>query len=125
MKMTLYDYANQAVEFDISADLDDLSDIQLMVVQVISGDEVVNMILNDGQILHYDSCDNRAISDLDCTYFVFPDDIDRWMHLVDDVKVVPYGTRSYLRKDKWYGEKSIYEVTDDESSLPETIPTID
>lgn len=123
MKMTLYDFANQAVDFDV--DVDDISDIQLMVVQVVSGDEVVNMILNNGQVLHYDACDNRVISDLDCTYFVLPDDIDKWMHLVDDAQVVPYGTRSYLRKDRWYGEKSMYEVIDDESDLSETIPTTD
>ncbi len=66
--MILYDYTDEAHEFDV--DLDD-KNITIAILQVISGDEVLEVTYKDGTTLTFDADTNYRFHDyLDATYIL-------------------------------------------------------
>ena len=64
----MYDYADEAHEFDV--DLDD-KNVIVAILQVISGDEVLDVTYKDGTIRTFDADTNYRFQDvLDATYII-------------------------------------------------------
>lgn len=73
MKISIYDYANNATTVELKD-----KPINLIVVCVVSGDEVIDVIYKDGTREHHDSCSMRFMSFLDGCYVIEADKIKEW-----------------------------------------------
>lgn len=73
MKITLYDYSSHPKICEIKD-----KPIQSFVVEVISGDETVTVLYEDGTDDYFDSRDDRFIDYRDGWYFVDPKRITEW-----------------------------------------------
>lgn len=91
--MILYDYSDEPHEFDV--DLDD-EGIAVARLEVVSGDEVLEVIYKDGDIKTFDSCKGYRLMDFHDAMYV----------LVVDGKWVVDRERFLARKgsyDDWNG----------------------
>lgn len=68
MTLTIYDYADTAVEIKIPANTVD--DIDLIDIEILSGDETGKVVLKNGDIIHFDASDCRFTNCYDGNYFV-------------------------------------------------------
>lgn len=81
IKIKIYDYENNAKEIELRDDL------KLLVVRVISGDEVILAYYKDSTAESFDSCDCRTDDHDDGIYIVDTDKLDAWFNFdVDDDK---------------------------------------
>ncbi len=81
IKTKIYDYANRAKDIELRDDL------KLIVVRVITGDEVIWAHYEDGTTESFDSCDCRNEDCDDGLYIVDTDKLDAWLNFdVDDDK---------------------------------------
>ena len=79
IKTKIYDYANSAKEIELRDDL------KLLVVRVITGDEVIWAYYKDGTTESFDSSDCRTDDFNDGLYIVDTDKLDAWLNFsVDD-----------------------------------------
>lgn len=82
MKLNIFDYTDVAHETPISLD-----DVNGLYVAVISGDEVITAIMNNGQTITMDACEfsgkNRKLNFFDGEYGVYKDDLEEWMKRED------------------------------------------
>lgn len=97
MTMTIYDYADTAVKFEIPAK--NVDDIDLIDITVLSGDETGKVILKNGDIICFDACYDRGgyriHSFYDGSYFVRETEkIKQWL----DFKPKHNETASYERQ---------------------------
>ena len=68
MKITILDYKAKQVEVDIG----NIDDVLLIDMEVVSGDEVLNVTYKDGSRKYFDSCDTfRLMSYDDGSYPVY------------------------------------------------------
>ena len=67
MMLNLLDYRGLVNEFEIG----DLEAIKLIYIEVISGDEVANVVYKDGTEKQFDSGENRRIDYLDGSYEIY------------------------------------------------------
>ena len=72
--IVIYNFENRAVICPIP----DGKQIQSIEVDVITGDEIVDILFTDGTSLHFDSDDSRIIGCYDGGYDVDGDEIERW-----------------------------------------------
>lgn len=92
MKLKVMAYTGELFETDI-----DMADIDSMIVEVVTGDEVVTVNLKDGTQRRIDADElsgyGRAEDDIDGSYGVHPSDFEEWakrettsewLHLFDD-----------------------------------------
>lgn len=55
-------------------------DVELIMVEVLSGDEVLRILLKDGSIVHFDSCPGgRLVGYEDGEYLVYPNQFEKWL----------------------------------------------
>lgn len=87
--MIIYDYANTAVEIQLPN-----KEIQLICVNVLSGDETGCVKFTDGDELYFDASDCRIMTFYDGRYIVGGDDIEKWLNF----KPTPGRTASYQRQ---------------------------
>ena len=79
IKTKIYDYVNHAKEIELRDDL------KLLVVRVITGDEVIWAYYKDGTTESFDSSDSRINDRDDGLYIVDTDKLDAWLNFdVDD-----------------------------------------
>ena len=74
IKTKIYDYANRAKEIELRDDL------KLLVVRVITGDEVIWAYYKDGTTESFDSSDSRINDSDDGLYIVDTDKLDAWLN---------------------------------------------
>ena len=74
-----YDYTHTKKMTGIMSD-----DVELIMVQILSGDEILRIILKDGTIRHFDSCPGGRITGYeDGEYYVRPDQFEKWFKRTD------------------------------------------
>lgn len=78
MKLEVMDYMNQRFETDV-----ELENVGSLIVQVITGDEVVTVVAKDGTYQTIDASDlandPRIVNRNDGIYAVHPEDFEAWM----------------------------------------------
>lgn len=85
MRVKILDYKNNETAVNIG----NLDEIYLVIMQVITGDEELIVIYNDGSIKHFDSCPERKEDHIDEYYIVY----------------MPY-IRNFLTDENWINRKS-------------------
>lgn len=81
IKTKIYDYANRAKDIELRDDL------KLLVVRVITGDEVIWAYYKDGTTESFNSCDCRTEDYDDGLYIVDTDKLDAWLNFnVDNAR---------------------------------------
>lgn len=81
IKTKIYDFANRANEIELH------NDLKLLVVRVISGDEVILAYYKDGTTESFDSSDCHTDDFDDGIYIVDTDKLDAWFNFnADDDK---------------------------------------
>lgn len=94
MLLKLLDYSGKAVEFDIG----ELSDIAVITIEVITGDEIAKVVYKDYTTEEFDSGTNRLADYYDESYEIYRYDSEK--NLIDDPKFKER-RRSYWR---WYSD---------------------
>ena len=79
--MFLLDYENKKIDIDFDFNLED---IKVAVISVVTGDEILKVITNDGKLYEFDSCDYRLMDFYDGSYVIIEDgkwviNRQRWM----------------------------------------------
>ena len=102
MKFTVYDYANNAVEIEISGNIED---IFVMKISVLSGDETGWVVMKDGTVINFDASYSRFESFVDGDYVLTStEDIEKWLNF--DINRRESDTISYCRQRYvWRGFK--------------------
>lgn len=81
-KLNIFDYTGTQYETDVL-----ISDVNSMYVAVVSGDEILMIVLNDGKQIIIDACelsgDKRKLNFFDGDYGVHKDDLETWMRRED------------------------------------------
>lgn len=91
MKFNIYNYDNEPIEVDTGD-----KEIKYIVVTVITGDEIIYIIYEDGTMKHYRSdCSLRAL--YDGNYLVPKERIQEWISLEKTAQ----GEISYHRLEKF------------------------
>lgn len=85
MRVKILDYKNNETAVNIG----NLDEIYLVIMQVITGDEELIVIYNDGSIKYFDSCPERKEDHIDEYYIVY----------------MPY-IRNFLTDENWINRKS-------------------
>lgn len=85
MRVKILDYKNNETAVNIG----NLDEIYLVTMQVVTGDEELIVIYNDGSIKHFDSCPERKEDHIDEYYIVY----------------MPY-IRNFLTDENWINRKS-------------------
>ena len=80
MLLKLLDYRDEAVEFDIG----ELSDIAVITIKVITGDEIAKVVYKDYTTEEFDSGTNRLRDYYDENYEIYRYDSEN--NLIDDPK---------------------------------------
>lgn len=96
MTITIYDYDDRAKEIEIPAN--DVKDIDLIVVTVLSGDETGEVILKNGECVYFDAFSEglRNMNFYDGTYIVRKTKkLKQWL----DFKPSGERTASYERQE--------------------------
>ena len=75
MNTTIYDYANNAVKIELSD-----NKIICINVVVVSGDEVISVVFEDGTVRYFDASNSRCINFCDGFYTVSGDNIQKWLN---------------------------------------------
>lgn len=76
MKMIIYDYLSRPVELDLED-----KPIKFLSVLILSGDEVVDVIYEDGVILSFDAGESRLLSCYEGRYYLTtPEQIERFLN---------------------------------------------
>lgn len=98
-KFIIRDYEGNPVETDV--DLDNLDNILVMNIHILSGDEILTVVTKDGDIETWDSCQGARIYGFeDGDYVIF-----------NSVKGVNYLTEHYLKLDNSYDRQEyVYRV---------------
>lgn len=82
MKLNVFDWEHKSHETDIEAE-----DVNCLYVVVLSGDEVITAIMNDGSEKIIDAVEftngNRCENFFDGDYGVHKDDLEEWLGRVD------------------------------------------
>lgn len=76
-RLILVDYKDNRKEFDIP----NFEEVLSIVIEVISGDEVANVLYKNGDIKTFDSSDDRIIDYFDCFCLVPLDKIEEFNNL--------------------------------------------
>ena len=74
MIFDIYDYKGKATKVDTNN-----KEVKQLLVQVLSGDEVVTVDYSDGTNETYDSSNNRFINRFDSSYSVTLEDLQEWI----------------------------------------------
>lgn len=90
MKLKLLDYSDKEVEFEIG----ELEDIDSIIIQVISGDEIAHVFYKDGHSDNFDSGVDRLMDFDDGSYIIY--DADTGIN--------------YMTNPKWVGRSSSYDA---------------
>lgn len=90
MLLKLLDYSDEAVEFEIG----DLSDIAVISIKVVTGDEIAKVIYKDYTTTEFDSGTKRLQDYYDDSYEIYRYDSEK--NLIDDPKFKER-TKSYWR----------------------------
>ena len=85
MRVKILDYKNNETAVNIG----NLDEIYLVIMQVITGDEELIVIYNDGSMKHFDSCSELKEEHIDEYYIVY----------------MPY-IRNFLTDENWINRKS-------------------
>ena len=93
MKIKIYNYCNEVVEIDV------VKEIKEIFVEVVSGDEIINIEYEDGSYEFFDSSHNSRLMNFDdgC-YTIKKDKINEW----NDFKFTKGRTFSYERLYKFW-----------------------
>lgn len=78
MKINIMDYKGETREIEI----EDFDNVDLMYIEVISGDEVLTVAYKDGTIQGFDSSNDRMINYYDETYYIYKFDNEK--NAIDD-----------------------------------------
>lgn len=104
IKTKIYDYDNRAKEIELRDDL------KRLVVQVITGDEVIWAYYKDGTTESFDSSDCRTDDFDDGLYIVDIDKLDAWLNSMQ----MTIGSKATSLNETLYhtkGWRSSYETT--------------
>ena len=98
MKTKIYNYADSETEIELQD-----KPIEIMFVEIISGDEVLTVIYEDHTIERFDADDWRTASYADASYPVFKECLNEWFIFDPEKDLDPkYPTRySYARQEKF------------------------
>ena len=91
MKFKIYDYANRLTEIDTGN-----KEIESILVEVITGDEIVTVTFTDGTMKTYDSSIDRNTDYFDGSYYVSKSDLDKWINYVNVIGIISYGRMQYM-----------------------------
>lgn len=105
IKTKIYDYENRAKEIELRDDL------KLLVVRVITGDEVIWAYYKDGTTESFNSCDCRTEDYDDGLYIVDTDKLDAWLNFnADDDRfkgsIFKRDMISYARQEAFCNEQT-------------------
>lgn len=93
MKFTITDYDGEETICEIPNE----RTIKLIVVTILTGDEIVDVVLDDGTIMSFDSSIYRMMNDYDGHYVVTKQRLDEWFALSDETS---YGRmKKFLEKE--------------------------
>lgn len=96
MVTQIYDYANRGKDCDIG----DPAEILCLVVTVLSGDELLTVVYQDGGIKRFSSNSLRNMDFYDGSYVVTGDSMEEWVNWMPPAD--SECTYSYERRDQWY-----------------------
>ena len=81
MKIKLFDYADRVHEEELP--IENINEIDLILVEILSGDEVVTIALKNGRVFIFDAGkDTRFISYFDGFYVVTGARIKEWLEFI-------------------------------------------
>ena len=79
VKVFIYDYENNGKEIYIP----EVSEIEKLVLKVISGDEVLDIFTKDGELLHFDASSSRKSQYLEAARILHKEeDLNSWVILI-------------------------------------------
>ena len=98
MKTKIYDYINNETEIELQD-----KPIEIMFVEIISGDEVLTVVYEDNTIQRFDSSESRFESFADGSYVVLKDQFDDWFAFdpEKDLDLKNPTKYSYAREEKF------------------------
>ena len=96
MRMKIYDYANRSVEVELPD-----KEIQVILVQVLTGDETGYVLFEDGSQLAFDASMARITDYDDGVYLVKKEHLAEWLGWKPEDIPWPLYTCAYARRD-WY-----------------------
>lgn len=91
MKIKIYDYNDHATEIELE------KHVKMIFVTVITGDEIISIIYEDGSTSCYDSSCCRHIDYYDGHYVVNSDQIEEWANM----EIPEDRAMSYARLDRF------------------------
>lgn len=94
MKFNIYNYYNEPTEVDTGD-----KEIRCIMIEIITGDEFIHMLYEDGTIEHYRS-DVLLFSFCHYRYTVPKERVQEWI----DLEKTAQGAISYYRLEKFYKE---------------------
>jgi len=83
--MFLLNYENKKIDIDFNFKLEDIA---VATINIITGDEILNITTKDGEFYSFDSCDYREVDFFDGSYTIIAD--GKWV--VDPIRWANRGT---------------------------------
>ena len=65
--MFLLNYENRKIDIDFNFELEDIA---VATIEIVTGDEILNIVTNDGRFYCFDSCDYREVDFFDGSYTI-------------------------------------------------------
>ena len=102
MYATIYDYRSNSRIIEIDEDR-----LKMLIVTILSGDEVVRVVYNDNSSIEYDALEEmeRATDIYDGMYIVEPDELKKWIDMGLELEPLceesAYDCVGYQRQDKF------------------------
>lgn len=105
MKIKILDYNNRAKEVDVG----ELKDIRKMKVEVVTGDEILNVTYKDGSEKRFDSADDRTRAFFDGDYELYNTETEPEINELENPEWLNRTNYSYLHE---YGDTSEADMSD-------------
>lgn len=98
MNIRIYDFNNREKEVEVP--VRSIDEIEMILVDVVTGDEIITVYSVQGDIYHFDSSNDRTIDYFDCSYIVKRNDVKRWIDFNPSYGYVL--SSSYERMNKFH-----------------------
>lgn len=104
--MNIYNYLNEPMTIE----LEDYKNVSMLIVLILSGDETVRVVYNDGESVSFDSDTvGRLLEIYEGLYMVDSNEIDKWIEIGEDAAMKEtLHAVSYVRQEEflnWKAEK--------------------
>ena len=104
MYATIYDYRSNSRIIEIEEDR-----LKMLIVTILSGDEVVRVVYNDNSSIEYDALQDkeRVIGFYDGMYVVESDELKKWINL--GLELEPLAEESFLNVVSYQRQEKFIE----------------